>query len=115
MTDEIKPPSALILAGLEALPAIAWCDKHRLKFHEIEAVTVAAYIEQLGNQPSKPTVKQHLGAIRQLCDYLTNGGILEVNPAVEVRGPKYVLKRGKTPVLSAAERASCSIQLKVIF
>jgi hypothetical protein len=28
-----------------------------------------------------------------------------------VRGPKYVVKRGKTPVLSAA--AGCSIQLKV--
>jgi site-specific recombinase XerD len=52
-----------------------WCDEHRLELHEIEAVTVAAYIEQLGNQASKPTVKQHLAAIRQLFDYLTTGGI----------------------------------------
>jgi len=80
-----------------------WCDEHRLELHEIEAVTVAAYIEQLGNQASKPTVKQHLAAIRQLFDYLTTGGILEVNPAASVRGPKYVVKRGKTPVLSAEE------------
>ena len=80
-----------------------WCDEHRLELHEIEAVTVAAYIEQLGNQASKPTVKQHLAAIRQLFDYLTTGGILELNPAASVRGPKYVVKRGKTPVLSAAE------------
>jgi hypothetical protein len=29
---------------------------------------------QLGNQASKPTVKQHLAAIRQLFDYLTLGG-----------------------------------------
>jgi site-specific recombinase XerD len=69
----------------------------------VEAVTVAAYIEQLSNQTSKPTVKQHLAAIRQLFDYLTTGGILEVNPAASVRGPKYVVKRGKTPVLSAEE------------
>ena len=48
-----------------------WCDQHRLELHEIEAVTVAAYIEQLGNHASKPTVKQHLAAIRQLFDYLT--------------------------------------------
>jgi integrase/recombinase XerD len=80
-----------------------WCDEHRPELHEIEAVTVAAYIEQLGNQASKPTVKQHLAAIRQLFDYLTTGGILEVNPAASVRGPKYVVKRGKTPVLSAEE------------
>src|ERR1700687_624078 len=81
-----------------------WCDEHRLELHEIEAVTVAAYIEQLGNQASKPTVKQHLAAIRQLFDYLTTGGILEVTPAASVRGPKYVVKRrGKTPVLSAEE------------
>src|SRR5260370_886043 len=80
-----------------------WWDQHRLELHEIEAVTVAAYIEQLGNQASKPTVKQHLAAIRQLFDYLTTGGILEVNPAASVRGPKYVVKRGKTPVLSAEE------------
>jgi site-specific recombinase XerD len=46
-----------------------WCDEHRLELHEIEAVTVAAYIEQLGNQASKPTVKQHLAAIRQLFDH----------------------------------------------
>jgi site-specific recombinase XerD len=140
LTDEIKPPPALIRAGLEALPAIVraqgerasrrfiefftasirnrntrmayaravkqffdWCDEHRLELHEIEAVTVAAYIEQLGGTVAKPTVKQHLAAIRQLFDYLTTGGILGVNPAASVRGPKYVVKRGKTPVLAAAE------------
>jgi integrase/recombinase XerD len=50
-----------------------------------------------------PTVKQHLAAIRQLFDYLTTGGILEVNPAASVRGPRHVVKRGKTPVLSSEE------------
>src|SRR6202011_5205898 len=29
--------------------------------------------------------------------------ILDVNPASAVRGPKYVVRRGKTPVLSAEE------------
>jgi integrase/recombinase XerD len=48
-------------------------------------------------------VDNHLAAIRQLFDYLTTGGILEVNPAASVHGPKYVVKRGKTPVLSAEE------------
>jgi site-specific recombinase XerD len=51
----------------------------------------------------QPTVKQYLAAVKQLFAYLTSGGILEINPAASVRGPKYVVKRGKTPVLSAAE------------
>ena len=80
-----------------------WCDKRKLELNDIEALSVAAYIEQLGVEASKPTVKQHLAAIRKLFDYLTTGGILEHNPASSVRGPKYVVKRGKTPVLSAEE------------
>jgi hypothetical protein len=55
-------------------------------------------------------VKQHPAAIRQLLDYLTTGGILDVNPAASVRGPRYVVKRGETPVLSSRRRESCSIQ-----
>ena len=80
-----------------------WCEDRRLELHDIDALTVAAYVEQLGSRTAKPAVKQHLAAIRQLFAYLTSGGILEVNPAASVRGPKYVVKRGKTPVLSAAE------------
>ena len=80
-----------------------WCDDRRLGLADIEAISVATYIEQLGARASKPTVKQHLAAIRQLFDYLTTGGILEVNPAASVRGPRYIVKRGKTPVLSSEE------------
>src|ERR1700746_752227 len=80
-----------------------WCEERRLKLGDIEAISVATYIEQLATTASKPTVKQHLAAIRQLFDYLTTGGILEVNPAAFVRGPRYVVKRGKTPVLSSEE------------
>ena len=36
-------------------------------------------------------------------DWLTSGGILPFNPAASVRGPKHVVKRGKTPVLTAGE------------
>jgi len=80
-----------------------WCADRRLELYEIDPLTVAAYVEQLGSRNAKPTVKQHLAAIRQLFAYLTSGGILEANPAASVRGPKYVVKRGKTPVLAAAE------------
>ena len=80
-----------------------WCEERQLGLDDIEPMTVAAYIEQLGPEVSKPTVKQHLAAIRQLFDYLVTGGIVPSNPASSVRGPTYVVTRGKTPVLSADE------------
>jgi integrase/recombinase XerD len=78
-----------------------WCEQRGLQLEAIRPTTVATYIEQLGSGMAKPSVKQHLAAIRQLLDYLVTGGILLSNPAGAVRGPKYVVKRGKTPVLSA--------------
>jgi len=77
-----------------------WCEDHRLGLDDIEPIAIAAYIEQLGTNVAKPTVKQNLAAIRQLFDYLVTGGLLPSNPAGSVRGPKYVVTRGKTPVLS---------------
>jgi integrase/recombinase XerD len=38
-----------------------------------------------------------------LFDWLVVGHIVEVNPAHAVRGPKHVVKKGKTPVLTADE------------
>src|SRR6266403_6166450 len=59
---------------------------------------VAAWIEDfLG---SKPTVKQKLAAVRMLHDFLVVRQITPSNPAHAVRGPKYVVKKGKTPVWS---------------
>ena len=52
---------------------------------------------------SRPTVKQHLAAIRMLFDYLVVGQIVPMNPASSVRGPKHIVKKGKTPVLTADE------------
>jgi len=38
-----------------------------------------------------------------LFDWLVVGQVVPFNPATSVRGPKYVVKKGKTPVLSADE------------
>jgi integrase/recombinase XerD len=80
-----------------------WCERRNFSLELLEPVVVAAYIEEFGCSASKPTVKQHLAAIRMLFDYLVVGQIVPVNPAASVRGPKYSLKRGKTPVLSAED------------
>lgn len=87
---------------------LGWCEDRRLELHEIEGLTVAAYVEQLGSRTAKPTVKQHLAAIQQLFAYVISGGILEVNPAASVRGPKYVVKRGKTPGAVGSGSASAT-------
>jgi integrase/recombinase XerD len=78
----------------------AWLDQHRIGgLADIEPLHVAAYVKGLEGTASKPTVKQHLAAIRMLFDWLIVGQILAINPAHAVRGPKHVVKRGKTPVL----------------
>lgn len=74
-----------------------WCQEHDLELVDIEPIHVAAYVEQHPGAP--PTVKQHLAAIRVLFDWLVIGQVLAMNPASSVRGPKHVVKRGKTPVL----------------
>jgi site-specific recombinase XerD len=80
----------------------AWCDRHHIgQLADIEPLHVAAWIEVLGKDFEKPTVKQHLAAIRMLLDWLVTGGILATNPAHAVRGPKHVVRRGKTPVLTS--------------
>jgi integrase/recombinase XerD len=79
----------------------AWLEQHGIaELVAIEPLHVAAYIEQLQGAMAKPTVKQHLAAIRMLFDWLVVGQILATNPAHAVRGPKHIVKRGKTPVLT---------------
>jgi site-specific recombinase XerD len=87
-----------------------WCEGRGLSgLADVKPPHVAAYIEGLGvAKPegpglSKPSVKQHLAALRMLFDWLVVGHVLDSNPAHAVRGPKYSQKKGKTPVLDREE------------
>ncbi len=87
-----------------------WCEGRGLfDLAHVKPPHVAAYIEWLGMpEPegqglSKPTVKQHLAALRMLFDWLVVGHVLDTNPAHAVRGPKYSQKKGQTPVLDREE------------
>ncbi len=89
-----------------------WCEfKGITALNQIEPIVVAAYIEQ--HPRSDPTIKQHLAALRMFFDWLVIGQVIPVNPATSVRGPTHIVKRGKTPVLSAedARRLLDSIDL----
>jgi site-specific recombinase XerD len=79
----------------------AWCDEHQLGgIADIEPLHVSAYIEAMQSGFEKPSVKQHLAAIRMLFDWLVTGQVVATNPAHSVRGPKHVVKTGKTTVLA---------------
>jgi integrase/recombinase XerD len=80
-----------------------WCDAHQLALRQLTPFHVAAYVEHLGQQLAKPSVKQHLAAVRILFDWLVTGQIVPHNPVAAVRGPTYVIKKGKTPVLTRDE------------
>ncbi len=80
-----------------------WCEGRGLSLGRLQPTVVAIYIEKLQQTHSVPTVKQHLAAIRMLFDWLVLGQVIPMNPASSVRGPKYVSKRGKTPVLTAQQ------------
>jgi len=92
-----------------------WCMsvERGYRLEELTPIHIAAHIEELGKRKedggaglATPTVKQHLAAIRMLFDWLVIGQIVPYNPATSVRGPKYVIKRGKTPVLTESEARS---------
>src|SRR3954466_5822737 len=81
----------------------SWAEARGLTLATLRTHHVATYVELLGKHYSPPTVKQHLAAVRMLFDWLVVRQVIEMNPAAAVRGPKYVVKRGKTPVLEADE------------
>jgi site-specific recombinase XerD len=104
----------------------AWLEQHGIgELTDIEPFHVAAYIKALrvsdpGNRAvreraaARPTVKQHLAAIRMLFDWLIVGQVLAINPAHAVRGPKHVVKRGKTPVLTEEQARRLLESIKVV-
>ena len=82
---------------------LAWCESRGLGLADIRPYDVAAYIELLQDKVSAPSVKQQLAAIRMLFDWLVVGQVMPANPAASVRGPKHVVRVGRTPVLEGAE------------
>ncbi len=80
----------------------AFCEARGLTvLDQVQPLHIAAWVEIQLKAYSKPTVKQQLAAVRMLFDWLVVGQVVRSNPASSVRGPKYSVKRGKTPVLDA--------------
>jgi integrase/recombinase XerD len=66
-------------------------------------VHVAARVEESRTQVFAANDQTMAGRRGMLFDWLMVGQVLAVNPAAAVRGPKYVVRTGKTPVLGALE------------
>jgi site-specific recombinase XerD len=102
-TDTIRNPNTRAAYYRNARRFFHWCEGRGLALRQTKSYHVSAYIEELSLTHEAPSVKQHLAAIRMLFDWLILGQIVKVNPAHAVRGPKHVVKKGKTPVLSEDE------------
>ncbi len=102
-TANIRNPNTRMAYLTAAYRFADWCEAKDLALEHVEPMIVAAYVEQLTKVYAPATAKQHLAAIRMLFDWLVIGQITPFNPASSVRGPKHVVKVGKTPVLTAEE------------
>lgn len=103
-TANIRNPNTRRAYGRAVADFFHWCESRRIRaLGQITPTVVAAYIEHRGGMLAKPSIKQHLAAVRMLFDWLVVGQVFPMNPASAVRGPKYVVKRGKTPILTREE------------
>jgi site-specific recombinase XerD len=100
----LRNPNTRVAYFRDVCAFFQWCERRKIRgLADIRSHHVAGYVERLGNTHAPPSVKQHLAAIRMLFDWLVVGQIVANNPASAVRGPTYVVKKGKTPVLLGEE------------
>jgi integrase/recombinase XerD len=103
-TVHIRNPNTRAAYSHAAATFLHWCDACGItQLRDVQPIHIAAYVEQLAEKTSKPTAKQHLAALRMLFDWLVTGQVLPLNPAHAVRGPRYSVRKGKTPILTADE------------
>jgi len=101
-TANIRNPNTRKAYARAAGDFATWCEGRGLDcLRDVQPVHVAAYIEELQQRIAAPSVKVQLAAIRMLFDWLVLGQVVPTNPAIVVRGPKYAVKKDKTPIHSA--------------
>src|SRR6202161_456309 len=101
-TANIRNPNTRRAYARACSQFFAWCEDRGLTLTTIRPHDVGAWIEKLQEKHGPPGVKQQLAPGAMLFDWLIVGQVLPMNPAAAVRGPKHVVKTGKTPVLDAA-------------
>jgi site-specific recombinase XerC len=103
-TAQIRNPHTRRAYARAAHEFFAWLEEQGVtQLTAIESVHVAAYIEQLQKSRSAPTAKLRLAALKHLFDWIVIGQVMPTNPAAAVRGPRHIVRRGKTRVLDPSE------------
>ena len=99
--DDLRPSRGRRQPAAELLGDGAWCSARGSRCGRAATVHVPAYCRS--HPGSVPTVKQHLAAIWAPCDWFVVHQVLPVNPSASVRGPKHLVTKGATAVLTPAE------------
>jgi integrase/recombinase XerD len=73
-----------------------WCEDHQCGLENIEPVEIAAYIAELSAKIARPSVKQHVTAIRHLFNCPVTGDIPLSMPADSMRGRALLGLMGST-------------------
>lgn len=103
-TANISNPHTRKAYAKAACEFAAWCEQYGIAhLRDVQPVHVAAHVQDLQRRIAAPSVKVRLAGIRMLFDWLVVGQVMPLNPASVVRGPKHVVRKGRTPVLTADE------------
>src|SRR5579883_2295474 len=86
-TANIRNPNTRAAYALAVRRFADWCQAKGYALSELTPIHIAGYVEELGKSQehggaglAKPTVKQHLAALRMLFDYLVTGQVVPHNP-----------------------------------
>ena len=100
----IRNPHTRRAYGRAVADFCAWCaDAGVRSIAQVQPLHVASWVELQTREHAAPTAKLRLAAVRHLFDWLVTGQVVPVNPAASVRGPRHVVKSGKTQVLEPEE------------
>ena len=75
LTAEIQNPHTRACYARAIFRFDDWCSTRSLQLSDLTPFQIAGYIEELGVTLAKPSVKQHLAALRMLFNYLVIGQI----------------------------------------
>src|ERR1700731_913803 len=99
-TAQIRNPNTRRAYARAAVEFFDWLATQGVtQITAIESLHVAGYIWELQKARSGPPAKLPLAAWPHLFDWMVIGQSMPTNPAAAVRGPRHIVRRGKTPVL----------------